>query len=420
MKKNKLFYLFGCLLFLFSLSLYGCKRIDDAKNEILTSIKIEDIKTYSSNTLQNDLTFINKGQVKLNDNNEITVTNIEPKDKFTFNVKIKNDSIVEVNSQISILGVEKNDLFQDMEITLDGKNYHGMNAYTNWYTLKTDSTDKEKTISVTIEYPKEIIKNKSSHSFTIKIEHEAVLGSMNVDKLENSELGIKTVDDLTLFKDAVNNGHDFKNTTIKLLANINFDNKQFSPIVNKDNKLENVTFDGNNYTIKNLETIEGDNGGIISYNTSSLKINNLTLDNIKITTTPNKNQTYAGGIIGKNYAKVTFENVKINNSNIINNWQCGGFVGYSEKYAPTFKNCSIKDSFIGGNNATAGCFFGLGVVDITLENCDATNIKLYTDGLTWDSTQKSNNNFYVGHLYGQKLTTSSCSEKDINVVDKTS
>lgn len=418
MTKNKLFYLLCCLLFTISFCFYGCKKIDDTKDEILTSLKIESIKTYSSNTLQNDLTFVNKGTVKLSEDNKIIVTNMEPKDKFTFNVIVKNSSIIDVNTQLSILSTENNDLFQEMEITIDEKTYRGMNAYSNWYTLNTKSNNNEKTFMVTIEYPTDRISAKSSHSFTLKIENEAVLSTMNVDKLDNGELGIKTVDDFTLFKDAVNNNHDFKNSTIKLLANINFENQSFSPIVNKNNKLDNVTIDGNNYTIKNLKTLEGDNGGIISYNTSTLKITNITFDNIKVTTTPDKNQTYAGTIIGKNYAKVTFDNVKITNSTIINNWQCGGFVGYSETYAPQFNNCTIKDTFIGGSNATAGCFFGLGVVDITLENCSAENIKLYTDGLTWDSTQKINNNYYVGHLYGKKLTINSCSEKDVSVVDK--
>ena len=188
--------------------------------------------------------------------------------------------------------------------------------------------------------------------------------------------------------------------------------------MNNHNKLDNVVIDGNNHSIKNIKLPVQDNGGFISYNTSKLTIKNIIFDNFMVETTTDKNQTYAGVIIGKNYANVMFENVKVINSKVKNNWQCGGFVGYSETYTPTFKDSEIENTYIGGKNATSGCFFGLGVVDIKLENCKAKNVKLFTDGLTWDSTQKLNNNYYVGHLYGKTLTTTNCKEENVTVVDK--
>lgn len=419
MRKNKLFYLIISLLLIYSLTLLGCKKIDDIKDDILTSIKIENVKTYSSNVEQNNLSFINNGKITITENT-IYVENMEPKDKITFDITLKNDSIVDIKTQILLYNFENNDLFKEMEITIDDKKYFGMNAYTNWYSLKTDDTNKEKKINVTIYYPDEKIANKTSNSYKIKVENEAMLLTADSVLLENKELGIKSTTDFILFKDAINNGHDFKDSTIKLLDNLNFENNTISPIVNNKNKMENVTIDGNNHTIRNIKIEKGDNGGIISYNTSKLTITNLTIENINIETTQDKNQTYAGSIIGKNYANVTFENVFIKNASITNNWQCGGYVGYSETYSPAFVNCSIENSFIGGKNATAGCFFGLGVVDISLENCTSKNVKLYTDGLTWDSTQKLNSNYYVGHLYGKKLTTTSCKEENVTVVDSVS
>lgn len=419
MRKNKLLYLLISLLFIYSLTLLGCKKIDDIKDDILTSIKIENVKTYSSNVEQNNLSFINNGKITITENT-ILVENMEPKDKITFDIILKNDSIVDIKTQILLYNLENNDLFKEMEITIDDKKYLGMNAYTNWYNLKTDDTEKEKTIKVTIYYPDEKITNKTSNSYKVKVENDAMLLTAESSQLENKELGIKSTTDFILFKDAINNGHDFKDSTIKLLDNLNFENSTISPIINNKNKLENVTIDGNNHIIKNVKLENGDNGGIISYNTSKLNITNLTIENINIETTKDKNQTYAGSIIGKNYANVIFENVSIKNAKILNNWQCGGYVGYSETYAPKFIKCSIEESFIGGKNATAGCFFGLGVIDINLENCTSKNVKLYTDGLTWESTQKLNSNYYVGHLYGKKLTVTSCKEENVTVVDSIS
>lgn len=417
MQKKKILYLLLCIFLLF-ISFTSCKKIEDTKDEILTSIKIENIKTYSKDKEQNNNTFVNNGQVTLNnDNKTLLVNKIEPLDKFTFDIIIKNDSIIDINTQVSITTLDNNDLFKEMEITIDNKIYLGMNAYSSWFTLK-KGIDKEKKLTVTINYPENIIKNNQAISFTIKIDNAATVSTVENTNLNTNELGIKTSTDLNLFKDAINNGHDFKDKTIKLLTNIDYENKEFDQITNKNNKLDNVTIDGNNHSIKSLKTKINDNGGIISYNTSKLTFKNIIFDNIKVETTSNKNQTYAGVIIGKNYANVTFDNVKVINSKVINNWQCGGFVGYSETYSPSFKDCKIENSFIGGSNATAGCFFGLGVVDIKLENCLAKNIKLFTDGLTWDSTQKLNNSFQVGHLYGKKLNLISCKEENVKVVDK--
>lgn len=420
MKKFK--YLIIGLTLLISLSFFAftsCKKIDDTKDKILTTVEISNVKTYSDDKLQENLGFVNKGNVIVNkDNNTIKVDKMEPKDKITLDIKVTNDSFMDVKSNIIISSINNSELFEEMDIVIDEKHYHGMNAYTNWYTLGMKNDDKSKSFSVTISYPKSYITNKKDTEYTLKIENDVVMASVEKNELKEKELGLKTLQDLTLFKDAVNNGYNFKDNTFKLLTSIDGENKEFTSILNNHNKLDSVIIDGNNHSIKNIKLPVQDNGGLISYNTSKLTIKNIIFDNFMIATTTDKNQTYAGVIIGKNYANVTFENVKVINSKVKNNWQCGGFVGYSETYAPTFKDSGIENTFIGGKNASAGSFFGLGVVDIKLENCKAKNVKLFTDGLTWDSTQKLNNNYYVGHLYGKTLTTTNCTEENVTVVDK--
>lgn len=409
------------LLFLYFsfISLVSCNKVDETIDKIVTSIEIENVKTYSDNKLQENLSFINKGSVIVNkDNNTIKVDKMELKDKITFDIKLTNNSFMDIKSNIMVSCLNNSQLFEEIDINIDDKHYHGMNAYTNWYTLGMKDDDKTKTFSVTVSYDTTLVKDRKDTEFTLKIENDPVMASTDKPELKSNELGLKTLQDLILFRNAINNKYDYKNTIFKLLNSIDGENKEFDGINNTDNKLDKVTIDGNNHTIKNIKPKIQDNGGIFKINTSVLTIKNLIIDNIQIETTKDKNQSYAGALIAKNYATVTFDNIKIINSSIKNNWQCGGFVGYSETYSPSFKNCQIENTFIGGKNATSGCFFGLGVVDIKLEECTSKNVTLYTDGLTWDSTQKLQNNYYVGHLYGKTLTTTNCKEENITITDK--
>ena len=126
--------------------------------------------------------------------------------------------------------------------------------------------------------------------------------------------------------------------------------------------------------------------------------------------------------MAKNYSKSVFENIVVKNSKVENNWQCGGIVGFAEGYSggtdQTFNNCKVENTFVGGTNATAGTLFGLGIVSVAVNDCTATNVNLYTDGLTWGSTQKQYNNFWVGSLYGKTLTVTNSTETNVVVVDK--
>ena len=142
----------------------------------------------------------------------------------------------------------------------------------------------------------------------------------------------------------------------------------------------------------------------------------MTFENAKVKQ-DNAQQRYAGVVIGKNYSNITLENINVNNSEVENNWQCGGLVGFAETNGPKFKNCSITNSFVGGSSATAGSLFGLGIVSIEVENCKAENVRLYTDGMTWSSTQKALGNYWVGHIYGNTLTVNGSTETNVTVVD---
>ncbi len=199
----------------------------------------------------------------------------------------------------------------------------------------------------------------------------------------------------------------FTNKTIKLTSDIDLKGYEWTPLYAWEGKLNGVVIDGQGYTISNMSVNGGTSCGFIKDNASSLTIKNLTFDNARVKA-DSGNGTYAGVVIGKNYSAVAIEKVSVTNSVVINNWQCGGLVGFAETNAPVFTECSISDSFVGGSNATSGAFFGLGGVDITCTKCTAKNVKLYTDmeaGL-------------VGWLYGKTLTATDCTLTDVTVVSE--
>lgn len=239
----------------------------------------------------------------------------------------------------------------------------------------------------------------------------------------------------TLAKD-INNGKEFKNTIIKLTKNINLSGKEWTPIYSTKGVLQNAIIDGNNFTITGMATSRNPyaaNGslekpygnGFISDNTCTLTIKNIKFNDVTINdptggTGTNYSQHYQGTVIGHNQGKVTLDNIKVKNANINGSWQCGGIVGFSAEDL-VFNNCNISDSYIGGPNATAGTIFGLGIINATMNNCKAENIKLYTDSLTFDTNASRGEGFWVGSLYpsnGTKLTVNNSIEKNITVVDK--
>ncbi len=206
-----------------------------------------------------------------------------------------------------------------------------------------------------------------------------------------------------------------KNMNVKLANDIDLAGQDWTPINGWNGVLNGTTIDGQGYTISNMTVNGGDSAGFISNNASSVTVKNVTFDNAYVATAEG-NSKYAGVVMGKNYSSVTLEKVNVTNSAVICTWQCGGLVGFAEGNGPVFVDCSISDSFVGGSNATAGTFFGLGGVDITATGCKAANVDLYTDGLTWNSTQKSAGNFLVGHIYGKTLTAADYKESGVNVV----
>ena len=212
-------------------------------------------------------------------------------------------------------------------------------------------------------------------------------------------------------------GVTFKNAVINIDTDIDLSNENWTSIYagQNNNIFSNTIIDGKEHKItgmkvsRNPATNDGSSEatqygiGFIGDLNGSLTIKNLTFDVAQVIdanggTGSNYSQHYAGVVVGHTDAKLKLENVNVSNSKVLNSWQCGGLVGFSGEDI-TFDNCSVSNTFVGGANATSGALFGMGSVNVNINNCTANKVKLYSDGLTWDSVQKIDSIYWIGDNY---------------------
>lgn len=160
-------------------------------------------------------------------------------------------------------------------------------------------------------------------------------GVTTLSRGESGAYEIGTLDQLKLFRDAVNAGRSFNGETVKLTASIDLKNEEWTPI-GKNGATFQGTFDGQGNTVSNLyiNTPTQNDVGFFGYTTVG-EIKNLTIENANVTGyldvgavagTPYTSEytnitltgdvkiqgfSYVGGMFGKNvYADLT--NLTIN------------------------------------------------------------------------------------------------------------
>jgi hypothetical protein len=212
-------------------------------------------------------------------------------------------------------------------------------------------------------------------------------------QLENGnwtvEFVISNVEQLKAFRDAVDEGATFEGKTVKLGADIdlyetdeNDEAKCFDPIGSyRFEKAFMGTFDGQGYTIKNLNqnTWALNNG--YYYNDCGLglfgalvnaKIQNLTIDDAHIS-----GESGLCGIISAYAENTTFENITVKNSDCADyQYYSGGIVGWVSG-KNNFINCNLDASTIVGgqwgdfSNSNGGIIGGAsGSATILMKDCN--------------------------------------------------
>lgn len=149
-------------------------------------------------------------------------------------------------------------------------------------------------------------------------------------ELKDGAYEIGTVEQLKLFRDAVNEGNSFAKTTVKLTADIDLKNEEWTPIGTSTNAFQG-TFDGGGNTVSNLYINQPSQSdvGFFGFTTGG-EIKNLVIENADVTgyldvgavagtpytskytnitltgTVKVEGYSYVGGMLGKNaYADLT-------------------------------------------------------------------------------------------------------------------
>uniref|UniRef100_UPI004057806F hypothetical protein n=1 Tax=Alistipes sp. TaxID=1872444 RepID=UPI004057806F len=175
-----------------------------------------------------------------------------------------------------------------------------------------------------------------------------------------------------------------KGITVKLLADIDFTDKTWTPVDSHvDGAFTIKEFNGNGYTISNL-TIEGNAMFKRFANNADVTFKDVTFDNAKV----NSTSINSAIIVGQTYNNTVLDNVDVKNSTIVGGYKVATLIAtvYNEDASTitaTLKNCDVTDTTV---KALSYDFCTTGMVafvyaddndKIEFENCTVSNVKLY-------------------------------------------
>lgn len=237
--------------------------------------------------------FANGGTAVVGDTT-ITLTNITPGDKISFNINIKNNSNVTVKYR-TILACESNDgLFAGLNVKINDIEYTGETHIYNYATLSAGSGDY--VIPVSIELPSTAGNVYQGKSIKISYTVEAVQGNAETEDPDENTTYIYTINDLIAFANNVAANHTYYGKTVLLMNDIDLEGSAFNGI-GADNNSDfpsyffNGTFDGQEHTITNLTVSnlvgEFSTAGFFNGLGNNAIIKNINFENAKVTSNHN-------------------------------------------------------------------------------------------------------------------------------------
>lgn len=206
-------------------------------------------------------------------------------------------------------------------------------------------------------------------------------------ELKNGAYEISTLEQLKLFRDAVNEGNSFQGQTVKLTAAdgvIDLNNEEWEPIGRSGIPFKGA-FDGNGVTIQNLKITKGvDNVaqnnciGFFGLTNSPASIKNVTIENVDIT-----GSLFVGAIVGYGYTGTELSNCHVTGKIEIEGWWYIGGIG-GNGYMKKVDNCTVSGtdgSYIKGiNGSYVGGIWGFrGEGAQSISNSSVSNIDISGD-----------------------------------------
>ena len=214
----------------------------------------------------------------------------------------------------------------------------------------------------------------------------------------------------------------------KLTANIDLKNVDFTPIGNADSGAFSGVFDGNGFTVSNLNVSSGKYAGLFGCNEGLIK--NVTLSNVYVCGT-----RYLGGVVGENASSGKIVNCKVNSGKIVSDGGlkavfAGGICGYNSgvmegafsNSASVTINSNSKGSYSGGiigcanSNATVTNCYNTGNISssssygsysggiIGCANSNATITNCYNTGNVFSTAKSSFSGGIIGNAYSVTVT----------------
>lgn len=229
--------------------------------------------------------------------------------------------------------------------------YDGNIAVNNDPVLQVASGVTESSADLTFSTTEENVKQATlsgEHKDTLEFTVTVKGGSTSGDTQEPSVIYIGNKEQLLAFAADVNDGNTYEGKTVKLTADIDLQNEEWTPIgPNADavNKFKG-TFDGQGHTISNLnvDTAAGYTAagffGALNGVAKNFVIDGAT---IKHVSTGDPSDNGIAVVAGSLYNKGTIDGVTVKNAVVEGNRYTGGISGYT--YG-TVKNCKVIDSEI--------------------------------------------------------------------------
>ena len=158
----------------------------------------------------------------------------------------------------------------------------------------------------------------------------------------------------------------------KLTANIDLNGEDFTPLGNAESGTFSGIFDGNGFTISNLNIFSGKFAGLFGCNEATIK--NVKLSGIYVYGT-----RYIGGVVGQNTTLGSVFNCSVSSGDIeaddgINEIYAGGIIGYNEGFVEgTFSNNANLKINNESSLAVAGGIIGKNNSVYSVNITDSTN-----------------------------------------------
>ena len=215
--------------------------------------------------------------------------------------------------------------------------------------------------------------------------------------------------------------------TVSIEDNIDLSGADWTSIIGLGGK---ITIDGNGHTISNMRIEQQKNVyneyevngkkyqdwytflgfiGHIAYGTR-LTIKNITFENAHVQDLDGDSQySWCGVVVGHGpmdeigkaeNSECTFQNVTVKNSVVTGGHNTAAILGYACSTAKghLFENCHVLNTFVGGYASTSAVLFSMGHANVTVKDCSASKVRLYSDGLTFD-TEQTVEEQWLGYLY---------------------